>query len=940
MDRGASYRIRALHVAVLVAFAFSQPLFDLLARHPSFLIAHEIGGLELALLAAALGLGLPLALGLAASTLAALAGRAGGGLHAALVALLFGALGLPVLDRAGVAPGALALALAAALGAAAALALARLRALRRFATALTPVLLLFPALFLARSEVAPLLAPDPSLEALGGHFERPAPVVIVVFDALALYALVDGSGAIDPLRHPHFAALAREAQWFRNATTVAEKTRAALPAILTGRYPSEDRRPTAREYPQNLFSVLAGEYQIHALEPITQLCPARLCEPLLPRGERLAALASDLRDLTLHLLLPDDLSGWLPAVDQTWRDFAAGEAPAGAGGRHEIHERGMADAEWLFQRFLAGLRRSTSPTLHFLHLHVPHWPYRYLPSGRTYGAFGRHTVEQYGNPGRWPDPDWTEAVGLQPYLLQVGYVDSLLGRLREQLEREGLYDEALLVVTSDHGVSFRPGVAPRLLEEGNAGDLLPVPLFVKLPGDRAGSISERNVETIDILPTVVDALGGRLRERVDGTSLLDRSLPERSAKQVFAHRSAGTLHFAYGHSIPQRFETARRIEAWFGLGRPEGLFALGPHRDWVGRPLESFASQPAPGLRVELAHAFAYQEVEPDAAFVPIFVAGRLRAPGLPPGPLELVVAVNGVVRALAQSFDHEDGSARFEALVPEGSFRPGRNDVEVRVVARGAQGPVLLTARSHPGRRYRVAAAFDGRPGLVLSSSGRAFAVLPGALRGELGRRGFAFAGRADAEQVLIFAGGRFLHAQDLAPPGSEPGLHEFTLAAPYAIPSDLAGEDPRFLALAGGVASELGPQAAAPWPDAGSGLRIEGRGGRDGLALDAETWVPLPERPRGRLAEISLGPERAELTGFAAPGSRAPVAVILFADGRFAASAPVAASEPAAAGGSLFRAELPRAALATAREIRLFGVSPAGRPAEIESAEAWARR
>jgi hypothetical protein len=949
MDRGATFAIRALHVAVLSAFAVSQPLFDLLARHPTFLIAHELDALDLALLAALLGLALPAALGAAAAGLAALAGRAGGALHLAAVALAAAAVALPPLSRAGVAPGALALALAAALGALAALAHARARAVRRIATALAAAVPLFPALFLARSEIAPLLAPDPAFEGLGVRFERPAPVVMVVFDALSLYALVDGSGEIDARRYPSFAALAREAHWFRNATTVAEKTKAALPAILTGRYPTRDLRPTAAEYPQSLFSAFAGQYRVFALEPITQLCPQRLCAPLEPRAARLAGLASDLRLLLLHVLLPPDLARSLPAVDQTWRDFADGEARERRGGRHEVRERGMADAEWLFERFLADLPPGGDrPGLHFLHLHVPHWPYRYLPSGRTYGGFGRHVAEQYGDPTRWSDPDWTEAVALQPYLLQVGYADALLGRLRAHLERTGLYDRALLIVTSDHGVSFRPGRQARLVDERNAGDLLPVPLFVKLPGQRAGSRSERNAETIDILPTAVAALGGRLREPVDGVPLLDAAVPERSGKQVFAHRAGGTLRFAYGHEIPERFETARRIEAAFDLARPDGLFALGPRRDWLGRELGSLPAQPAAGLRIRLSHAFAYQDVDPEAHFVPAFVAGSLEARDLPAGPLELVVAVNGVVRALARSFAHEEGTARFEALVPETSFRAGPNQVEVRVVAQGPQGPVLLAAQERPERGYRVARAFDGSAGAVVSSEGRVYAVVPGAVGGELERRGFSFAGRSDAEEVLLFAGGRFLLARELSgdPPGREP--REFTLAAPYASPSELAGASARFLGLAAGLASEFGPRSSEPWPTEGAELRLERREGREGLAAGGAGWVQLPEAPGARLEWIALSGERAELGGRAAPGARgeAPVALLLFADGRFAASAPLAAGEPGApdapggGAGWPFRASLPRAALEGAAGIRLFGVSPAGRLAEIEAGEAWARR
>ena len=38
----------------------------------------------------------------------------------------------------------------------------------------------------------------------------------------------------------------------------------------------------------------------------------------------------------------------------------------------------------------------------------------------------------------------------------------------------------------------------------NVEDIAPVPLFVKLPGQRRGRVVGRHVETIDVLPTILD----------------------------------------------------------------------------------------------------------------------------------------------------------------------------------------------------------------------------------------------------------------------------------------------------------------------------------------------------------------------------------------------------------------------------------------------------
>ncbi|MGB5294449.1 MAG: hypothetical protein WBP34_05815, partial [Thermoanaerobaculia bacterium] len=54
----------ALLMAVLTAFAISQPIFDLLARHPPFLVAHGVTGEDTLGLVLILAVGLPLVIGL------------------------------------------------------------------------------------------------------------------------------------------------------------------------------------------------------------------------------------------------------------------------------------------------------------------------------------------------------------------------------------------------------------------------------------------------------------------------------------------------------------------------------------------------------------------------------------------------------------------------------------------------------------------------------------------------------------------------------------------------------------------------------------------------------------------------------------------------------------------------------------------------------------
>ena len=88
-----------------------------------------------------------------------------------------------------------------------------------------------------------------------------------------------------------------------------------------------------------------------------------------------------------------------------------------------------------------------------------------------------------------------------------------------------------MIVTSDHGASYRDGVPRRVLTHDNYADVALVPLLIKLPGQREGVISDRNVQSIDILPTIADVLSIDLPIEVDGRSLLDHAGPERRVRR-------------------------------------------------------------------------------------------------------------------------------------------------------------------------------------------------------------------------------------------------------------------------------------------------------------------------------------------------------------------------------------------------------------------------
>jgi hypothetical protein len=132
---------RALELAVLCAFAFAQPLFDLLGRNPEFFAVRGSPSGDIVFFAVGLVLLPPLVL-TGVEALAGLAGpRALDAVHAVLVALLGALIAIQVVKRIGALSAGLDLAFALAVGLAVAwgLAVRRGRVARTFVTVLSPL---------------------------------------------------------------------------------------------------------------------------------------------------------------------------------------------------------------------------------------------------------------------------------------------------------------------------------------------------------------------------------------------------------------------------------------------------------------------------------------------------------------------------------------------------------------------------------------------------------------------------------------------------------------------------------------------------------------------------------------------------------------------------------------------------------------------------------
>ncbi len=105
-----------------------------------------------------------------------------------------------------------------------------------------------------------------------------------------------------------------------------------------------------------------------------------------------------------------------------------------------------------------------------------------------------------------PDNSRTRLM-VQGYLAMCSEVDFQVGALVAELKARGLYDNTLIVYTSDHGETF--GALSNHWHKSSPEDMsIRVPLVMKLPGGRLGGTrSDLLFGTLDLMPTLLGLLG-------------------------------------------------------------------------------------------------------------------------------------------------------------------------------------------------------------------------------------------------------------------------------------------------------------------------------------------------------------------------------------------------------------------------------------------------
>jgi hypothetical protein len=668
--------------------AVTQPVLDVFGRNPEFFVVGRYRTREIVLFALVVAL-VPAVIAIAGATVAWLAHPTLGAIAYASALAGFGVLfALLVLRTVGIDHQWLALGAAAALAAL----LVWLDRTRRTVRTLLSYLALgnvaFVLLFLFASPAAELVAGSTAGDA--GEISAPqlsGPVILVVLDEFPVSTIMRPDGTINASRYPNFARLAAGSTWFRNASSLHPMTSISVPSILTGRQPEPGDLPTAHDHPESYFTLFGDRYPINNYESVTDMVPPGLASTTAaPHGSVRAAL----RDGTIvygHQVLPSELADGLPSIDHSWGGFGSEVGPSetvasdtveqslvvGDDGYGRWHSLDPFDRSALGQFRIMGQTMSqvsADPSVTFVHVALPHFPWTLTPWGVRLTQFPHKMLDDPESPGY----ESSAVLRYQLHALQVGAADAAVGQMIDHLQSVGAWDDALVVVTSDHGTSLLPPDFGRKVTENNREEVLRFPLFIKAPGQTAGEVRDDPALTIDVLPSVVDLLDVQTDWAFDGHSLYDGSAPRTPPK---VDDDVGALL-----DVVERHARDVPRDGW------EGLVATGENGDLVGRrTVELSIGQPSE-LRWSADDRALFGSLPTEDGRVPYMLAGTVASDGEDPPP-ELVVVVNGTVAGSVGGYVPDDAGWRFAGLLGP-FFVDGANTVEAYEVERTPAGPVL----------------------------------------------------------------------------------------------------------------------------------------------------------------------------------------------------------------------------------------------------------
>lgn len=609
----------------------------------------------------------------------------------------------------------------------------RMSTMRAWLTYLSPVALVVAITFMS-SASAVIWPPEvgivdisgasrSALDELGTVPQEDVSVLWIVLDEAPLFPLLTTEGKINANRFPGFASLAESSTWYRNVVATSQTTTDAVPAMLTGKWPTSGVGPVLSNHRNNLFTLMNGHLAMDGHEVATALCPRKVCSKVSVSGSKeIAEANSDVTTTTIndpasstvqrtalgtfmrdalvvvgHKILPAQLRTKLPPIDEGWGGFGAVDdvededttsdtVPRTLTTENLERAKSTSVREWeqggpmsqlpVVEGIIERATQSDRPTLHFAHVLLPHRPWmltpdmrysRALPTDKRSNEILDRVRDEY-----------------QAHLLQYAAVDTVIGDMVDGLKKSENWDRTMIIVTADHGITFVPGESKRKTVNASnvetLEDLYRIPLFIKYPGQQAAALDDCTASSVDLLATVIAATGIDAGWNTDGGDLL-RDCRRRESRKVIWPDGSAELSSGFSAAIAR----AKYYDSWVDAeGNVADISRAGINGDLVGMRVTS-ANISETKLRWTIDRPDDLQRIGMKRlSFAPAQIQGQLTAARDFADDEEGLLVIDGVVVGLISEVAglRKGSSTTFRTTLLSSALFSGEHAVEMWVVA------------------------------------------------------------------------------------------------------------------------------------------------------------------------------------------------------------------------------------------------------------------
>jgi len=372
-------------------------------------------------------------------------------------------------------------------------------------------------------------------------------IIIIVFDAFSAHNASLYSYPRETT--PNLMRFAEHATVYHNHYSAGNFTTPGTSSLLTGTYPWTHRainhygtmldtynnRNIFSEFSTNNYTRIAFTHNLFAciildnlkenldeykLPNEVALIDYNFSDNLFPRDYSIASQSE-----LFFFKKPDRLSDslFLSPIFKSIRDkvnfllidHLEGRYPLGIPGNHDVLFPLEDTIDWIMDE----VTRWPQPFLTYLHMMPPHDPYRprkefldlfldgWTPESKPDHFFGDFTGRQHILDGN-----------RIAYDRFVAYVDYEFGRLHDFLQDAGIFDNSIVIFTSDHGEMFERKIwrhtTPTLFQP-----ILQVPLLISTPGQTSQQDVFTTTSSVDILPTLLHLTKRQIPSWIEGTVL-------------------------------------------------------------------------------------------------------------------------------------------------------------------------------------------------------------------------------------------------------------------------------------------------------------------------------------------------------------------------------------------------------------------------------------